>query len=402
MGLKNRILSSIRKNPNRTARQISKCFDGSTIGMVRSIADEHNFKLLPNPCIRRVKPPEPVYKESELIEELKRQLSKKDREMEEYRRGHGSIRAAIEEMTNAIPRIAPKPILYKPQKGTVSSLCSAMAHFTDWHHGANQQPMEIEGINEYSPAICEKRIMTALKKILDWTELHRTNYKIPEIVIPVTGDLISGDIHPELVRTNEWPAPQNAIETGTLLAKAISFLAPHYERVVVQFLVADNHSRLVKKPQSKEEGLNSYNYVVGCYAKKALERIENVEFNIYPMIEKIISVRGRQYLITHGHSVRGWGGIPWYGLERKLSQESTARMSLIMEDITRAKALGFHKILFGHFHTAINLGLYMGGPAISGTDAFDHKCGRVSRPGMTTWMVHPKHGEFDWTNFKLG
>jgi hypothetical protein len=93
--------------------------------------------------------------------------------------------------------------------------------------------------------------------------------------------------------------------------------------------------------------------------------------------------------------------VPWYGIERKVGKESQARMQMIMEDANRARDIGFHKYIFGHFHTDISTELYDGCASVGGTDAFDHKCGRYGRPGQASWLVHPVHGEFNRMNWDL-
>jgi hypothetical protein len=211
----------------------------------------------------------------------------------------------------------------------------------------------------------------------------------------------SGDIHKELSVTNAWPSPVQAIKAGELLAKQISIVTPHFETVNVHFIVEDNHSRLTLKPQSKEAGMNSMNYVVGWYAKALLADHKNVNFNIYPMYEKVIHVIGRSYLISHGHGMRGWSGIPWYGIERSVGKESTARLQLIMEDLTMMEKVGFQRFVFGHFHVPVNTPMYTCTGSVQGTSAYDHKNGRYAKPSQSAWLVHPLLGEFDWTAFSL-
>jgi hypothetical protein len=151
----------------------------------------------------------------------------------------------------------------------------------------------------------------------------------------------------------------------------------------------------------KEAGYNSLNYVVGKIAQIYLEKHKNVEFNIYPQFEKVIHVSNRQYLICHGHKILQNMGVPWYSIERKVGKESSSRMQIIMEDLNRAKDVGFHKYIFGHWHTPFDSTLYACCGSISGTDSYDHSFGRFSKPSQTSWMVHPKHGEFNRINFYL-
>jgi DNA repair exonuclease SbcCD nuclease subunit len=76
-------------------------------------------------------------------------------------------------------------------------------------------------------------------------------------------------------------------------------------------------------------------------------------------------------------------------------------MQIIMNENMKAKEIGFHKYIFGHYHTPFNHPLYSCCGSVSGTDAYDHKSGRYSDPSQSAWMVHPKHGEFDRTDFNL-
>ena len=339
---------------------------------------------------------------NEEVEHLENVIKEKDHELESYRKEHGKLANFFRQLDAAIRPLKPLPLEYRPKKGAlVSHPCAAVMQTTDGHHGAVQAADEIEGFGEFSPEISERRQLGYAKSVVEWVDLHRHTYTINHLHDLVTGDLISGDIHDDLRITNAWPAPVQAIRAGELLAQQISLVAPHFEQVYVEFVVADNHSRLTVKPQSKEEGMNSMNYIVGHHAKALLRDHKNVEFNIYPMHEKVVHVLNRQYLICHGHDVTGWMGMPWYGIERKVARESLARLQIIMEDLNRSKEIGFHKYIFGHWHVPIDLPLYAASGSVSGTDAYDHKQGRHSKPSQSAWMVHPKYGEFDRTNFQL-
>ena len=274
-------------------------------------------------------------------------------------------------------------------------------HITDSHMGAVQGPDEIEQFNEFSPEICDKRNIGFTQSFIDWSLLHRGVYNIKRCHVIFTGDLISGDIHDELRVTNAFSVPEQVVRAAQIHTKQIALLAPYFETVTVDFLTEDNHSRLTKKPQAKEAGLNSYGYLVGKLMEAYIAKLDNVTFNIHAMHEKVISVLTRNYLITHGHGIKSWMGIPWYSIERRAAREAIARQTIIMNDIERAKEIGFHKIVHGHFHTAFDAPLYSCGGSVSGTDAYDHQSGRYSPPTQSAWMLHPKWGEFNRINFNL-
>jgi hypothetical protein len=343
-------------------------------------------------------------KHGSVSQQLQKQLNEKDKILNEYVDSHGKLELFFSKVCDTLQSFPTPEMFYEPISNIkVDSECTAVMHISDVHMGSVQEPSEIEGFNEYNPDIAESRCMDYAKRTIEWVELHRLSYNISTLSVIVTGDLISNDmLHYELAATNAFPTPVQVVAAGNLLARQLMYVAPHFKNVEVHFLVADNHARLTKKPQAKEEGLNSLNYVVGEIAKCYLRNVKNIVFNIYPQYEKVISVLNRNYLIMHGHNIRGWMGIPWYSIERKIAKEATARMGLMLDEyFSRRNEIGFHKLVFGHFHQPMDHPLYTCSGSVQGTDAYDHKDGRFAKPSQSAWMVHPKWGEFDKINFIL-
>lgn len=339
---------------------------------------------------------------SETSEVLRDAIRQKERTLEEYRKEHGRLELFFEDIKAYIDPIEPVKVTYSDKKS--DTIYHACMQISDTHLGAVQEYDEVEGFNEYNAHICDLRNIDYAKRVVEWISRKRTSYRINDISVLITGDLVSGDIHDELRVTNEFPVTVQVVRAAELLARQITILSPHFERIKVEYIGADNHGRLTKKPQAKEEGLNSYNYLVGYMASLHLARFSNVEFNLYPLHEKVISVGGRQYLCSHGHGIRGWMGIPWYSIERKQNREARARMQLIMEAVEdeqrMMKQVGFHKFVFSHFHYPINTPHYSGNGSTQGTDAYDHLNGRHADPSQSAWLIG-KLGEFDRIDFNL-
>lgn len=318
-----------------------------------------------------------------------------NRRIKELKKAYGDMKTFFRDLRMYIEEIEPVPIEYtvpRTQK-TVASPVTAVFHNTDGHMGAVQPPEEIENFGEFNPDICRARQVFWVQQGLEWVDLHRSSYRIDELVFIVTGDMISGDIHRELIATNAFPPPIQAVEAALLLADLVSMAAPHFKNVRVEFVVPDNHGRLTKKIQHKEAGMNSLNYIVGFIAKSRLEKIQNVEFNIWPQFQKVINVNTRRYLINHGHGVMGWAGFPYYGIERKVGREAIKRMMTNMNQ--------FDRVICGHWHAPLSHPWYWIGGSVSGTDAYDHDNGRYCHPTQACWLVHPKWAEFDRTDFDL-
>jgi len=341
------------------------------------------------------------------INELERQLSNKDDIIKKLVSEQGKTEVYFRRIQEAITPIEPLTNNYIPDYSNVKADSPLVysPHLTDWHTGEVQDASEIEGFNEYNPDVQDRRIDKFTDIIIRKVTYDRLAYRIDRIEVIFTGDLISGDIHDELKITNAYPLPVQIVETAKKKSKMLAILAANFAEVVVHDLTADNHSRLTKKPQFKEEGRNSHNYVVAEMTKAYLINVKNVEYNIYPMHEVVINVHGMKYLISHGHEIRGWMGIPWYSVIRKLGKEAMARMQLIMNardnELEKMKQLGFHKFKFGHFHTYFDNDQYSCGSSLSGTNALDHADGRFGFPGQTLTVIHPNHGELSSGNIRL-
>lgn len=337
----------------------------------------------------------------EKVQDLERQLKDQQKILQNYRKEHGKLEVFFDRVIAQISPLSPLPTTYTPKAQKSDSRVVPVMHITDSHMGAVQEPYEIEDFNAFNPEICDERNLRFAKGLLDWNELHRNIYTINECAVLMTGDLISGDIHDELKITNAFSTPQQVVRAAEIHTKQIALLASSFDKVTVHFVTEDNHSRLTRKPQAKEAGMNSYNYLVGKLMEAYLKGHGNVDFNIYPMLEKVVNVNGMRYLIGHGHSVRGWMGVPWYGIERKIGKEAEARLQIIMNEITKAETVGFDKYVIGHFHTPFNTTRYTCGGSVSGTDAYDHQAGRHADPAQSSWMVHSNRGEFNRTTFNL-
>ncbi len=345
------------------------------------------------------------HRQSEEFQELHRQLKEKDRIFENYKQQRGSLDVYFRQVQDAIPAIAPLPVSYRGEGSRTKSVMYAVAQTADSHMGAVQDADEIEGLNEFNPEVCERRNMGFTKGLLSYFETLRHAYTINTLHWFLTGDLISGDIHPELQITNAFPSPVQVERAAKLHAMQGAMMAPHFERIIIHFISADNHARLTKKPQASEAGLNSLNYLVGVMMRSYLEKHKNIEFNLYPVTEKVVQVGGMNYLLTHGHTIQGWMGVPWYGIERKVGKESTARLAAIMRSQQEAvrkrmNEIGFHKMCHSHFHVDFSSELFCCCASVQGTTAYDHNNARFSEPGQPAWLVGSK-GEIARTNFKL-
>ena len=323
---------------------------------------------------------------------LRQRVQELENKHKQQKHETGEALEIVHGLQTAIASCSPVKMLYK-QGNIDHSPVTHVLHLTDLHYGEVVTKDEVDGFGEYNPDIAEARLKELATSIINKTLAQRHGYNVPHLHIIGTGDYISGDIHYELQVTNAFPAPVQAVKCGYALGAMLEMLAPYFETVTVDFVTLDNHGRMTRKPQAAQGGENNWGYVVAQVAAQYVRNLKNVDVRIHAKATALVVVGPERYLCFHGHQIKGWAGKPYYGFDRRVAMEAVKRMGIVEQ--------AFTKLVFGHFHTATNDKDWGLGGSLSGTTAFDHSCGRHSKPHQTSWFVHKKHGEFDWTRWWL-
>lgn len=327
------------------------------------------------------------------VSHLLEEVQELERKLKQERKATGEARLQTLALTQALASADPSPIAYKAPAKSQGRPVTCVLHLTDLHCGEVTPRDEVDGFNEFNPDLFTSRLQTLGTQVLRFVETQRSGYAIPHLHILGTGDYISGDIHEELRVTNAFPAPVQAVRAGYDLGALVEMLAPHFTSVTTDLLTMDNHGRMTRKPQSGQGGENNWSYIVAHIVQQHCARLTNVEVRIHAKPSALVSVSEQRYLLFHGHEIKGWAGVPYYGFDRRAAMEAVKRMG--------APDKTFTKMVFGHFHTAVNTLLYNSGGSLSGTSAFDHSCGRHAPAHQTSWLVHPTHGEFAFSRWWL-
>ena len=334
-----------------------------------------------------------AYNPAQEVEHLREEVKAVRNALQAERRVTGEARMAALELTSAIQSVKPQKMEYKPTNKSDTPV-TAVLHLTDLHEGEVTERDEVEGFGEFNPIIFTQRLTTLGERFLDYIKVQRNGYNIPRLQILGTGDYISGGIHEELKVTNAYPEPVQAVECGYKLGALIAMLAPHFHQIDTDWITLDNHGRMTRKNQAAQGGENNWGYVVAHIIRQMCAGLPNVTVRVHAKPSTLVRVGDKErYLCFHGHQIKGWAGLPYYGFDRRVAMEAVKRMGLIDE--------AFTKLVFGHFHQSVNTLTYNSGGSLSGTNAFDHSCGRHAHAHQTSWLVHKKHGEFGFTRWWL-
>ena len=342
---------------------------------------------LPTPEVPAL--PDPVELERERQARVK--ALREEREALTAIAGERSLRAHLESViTRVVPRMGPPPRYVPPTLDVGASQETVVQMFSDWHCGENVSAEATRGFNEYNDDIFTERLNRIVAGHIGIkTRLEAGGlYDFERLVVGCNGDFVSGTIH-ELEKHSDHDNIVWAVHaTGRALADALRAFAAEYPTVEV-FCTSGNHGRLpdARRVQQKEPTRSS-DTLVYLFAKEMLADVPNVLFHIPNSYSVAWDIYDWRFLQTHGHDVKSWASIPWYGLNRLVGN---------INALEAGRGRPVHYWLFAHFHNPSSLPhatgeSFVNGSLIGANEFALNALGRADRPTQWMLMVHPEHG----------
>lgn len=217
---------------------------------------------------------------------------------------------------------------------------TVVLHLSDEHADSIVKPHQVGGLERYNMQIALRRAEVLVDALLKFTQKTLTTYQFKTLVILANGDHVNGEIHDATRHSAYGNAIRNALAVGQLHACMFRDLAPYFKDVKVIYTAGNHGRRSIKKDH--ESPWNNWDYLVGETAKAYSRDIKNVEFLIPDSFSHAIDIEGHGFCISHGDDIRGWNGIPFYGIERQ-----TRRLQAL--NAAHGKVVKY--FCFGHFHT---------------------------------------------------
>jgi len=328
------------------------------------------------------------------IEHLRAQVAERDSTIRKYQKSRGGLIELAKEICQAVKALEHAPTIPYRTKDKSKSEIAFVANLSDIHTGVLNRPAETGGFGAFNWEIEQKRMASYTENLIDFAATQRHAYNIPDLTIFGIGDYISGDIHQELLVTNDCPSPVQVARAGYLIAESIKRLAPHFRRITFHGVGADNHGRLQKKPQAKQKAANNMSYLVHALIEAYLSNHSNFKMIAHEDMKPLIEVGGHRFLVHHGDTIKCVLGIPFYGIERDRGREATRRMG--------GGGKEFDYINIGHFHVPnwVSENCFING-SLSGTDEYDHSAGRHAKPAQISYLVHPRWGAFGYVPWRF-
>ena len=274
-----------------------------------------------------------------------------------------------------------------------------VAPLSDTHIGEHVFKEQMRGLNEYNFEIFNKRMYGWANQILKHTSYRRQIAPVEELVIPMLGDMISGDIHEELARSNMANCMEQMIRGASIIAQALMYLAPHYTKIRVPCVVG-NHGRMTRKPPMKDKYMD-WDYMLYQWMASFCRNQENIEFHIPRSFITTFKIHDKVVLITHGACISGAGSSgailnsitklrSVFQFRKTLQREIEGALDGDLEQ-------EFDSVMIGHFHRIDELDIGTGELHICGTmkgpDEFAlQRLQAATKPKQLVTYWHPRYG----------
>jgi hypothetical protein len=258
---------------------------------------------------------------------------------------------------------------------------------SDLHWAENVDPAQVNYTNQYNIEIARQR----LYRIFETTVRLLRDYLAPGagyhgIVVPLGGDMLSGNIHDEIRENNDEQVLAALADLHDHLVEGIELLADEFGRVFVPCVVG-NHGRLDRKPRAKGAVRDNFEWILYHFIARHFEDDDRVHVVVSESLDYIYRVHNTRYLLTHGDQFRGGTGIsgailPWsLGDHRKRKRQDAINQS-------------YDVMIFGHWHQLFwGGGSFICNGSLKGYDEYAYRMNLPFQKAMQAlWITHPDAG----------
>ncbi len=219
---------------------------------------------------------------------------------------------------------------------------TALLMLSDLHLDEVVDLAEMSGLNEYNREIAERR----LERVIDGAVRLATEYVSgvtwDGICVALNGDLLSGDIHEELARTNAAPTTASVTYWVPRLAAALTHLADSFGAVFVP-CTDGNHDRNYRKTPSKQRAESSFAWVIYNWLADMLRDDERITFAITTAPGQCYPIYDTVFHQSHGDAFRSAGGVG--GIYPSMLKHMHR-----LDAMWAAQGVAVDVHLFGHWH----------------------------------------------------
>jgi hypothetical protein len=322
----------------------------------------------------------------------RREAERAQRALQDAHKANTAVEVLVDIARELAPiAYAPPKYIAPPRKKSSGSPQSAVLLFSDTHVGKFTAPDQTLGMGNYNFEIFLRRLARLERSVFSILADHTTT-EVPEIVIPMLGDMLDGNLAHAVEAGQQNTLFTQFYNTGHAIAqffRRLSTLAP-----LRIYTAVGNHTRWgTQHKMPTENRYSNLDQFLYAYIEALLRDVPRVKFHLDKQPFALFEVQGYHMLAGHGDTMKGGDkalGVPNHAIGRTLS---TTAQSFALA----GKPMPNY-FLYGHFHRPITLPHASGDVIINGgfpgLDGYALMSGfNPSRPTQKLFFVHPKFGK---------
>jgi hypothetical protein len=278
---------------------------------------------------------------------------------------------------------------------------TVILHLSDVHYGEVIVAEEMDNLNRYDSTLAQIRLGRFFSTATDLMTKYWKGDPPEEIILCLGGDLISGNIHPELEQTNMPAVPATVREVGEHIAGGVIMLRNNVKCPMRVYSVPGNHGRMSIKPQSKGRSAGSLDLLATDFAEAIIRgaRLRDVAVYKAQSPDAYFSTYGWHWLLNHGDSMGGRGGGT--GFIGPMATIIKGHRKLV--DTSWRSGKPVHYVMTGHYHTTGKTSFGWANGSVCGYGEYARDLRADPEPSRQNYLVvHPRHGVIEERPLYLG
>lgn len=277
-------------------------------------------------------------------------------------------------------------------KGTVSSYeikaksgkkheAVAFAILSDTHIEENVKPESVGGSNEYNLRIAKARMEAFFRNTVKLVSKEQQDAHIDTLVLAILGDLISGNIHDELMESCEVPPIEAAILAQNFIISGIEYILKNTNLNLLVPCCVGNHSRITSQVHVSTEQGNSLEWMIYSNLAAHFKNNKRVQFVLSKSYFTWVKVYDFDIRFHHGHAMKFGGGVGGMTIP--------VLKAIARYDLQKKAYLD----VFGHVHNPMDGGKFISNGSMIGDTPYGARLGFTGRPQQQFFLIDKGYGK---------
>ncbi|WP_143089127.1 hypothetical protein [Paenibacillus sp. UNC496MF] len=301
--------------------------------------------------------PDPDFKELMQAAKEKARKERDEKLLKKLIKERAQTELIIDTLRDSIATLPFVDIKQPTPVGTERAEEEALLLFSDAQIGEEITLAETNGIGEYNFAIFQARFDYLTKEVRRIAKRQGVDGKIKKLHFGMLGDNVDGiniyrgqEHHLDLFVTDQ------VLLGCQEIAKGLIEMLDQFETIEITGIVG-NHGRIGRKGENPSH--INWDYLMYRFLEIMLGNYkERIIFNIPISNWVIVDIMGNKFLFLHGDTIKGWNGLPYYGIDR-----ADSRLTKMLS----AHGKYYKYMCLGHHHNPADIDSPGGEKILNGT-----------------------------------